>query len=291
MKIIVLLTCALTLGVPAFCATEVYLRHNAVEVKALKFPLSLLHRLRRFKVVILGEGHGTVQTPLAGFNLACDLATNGPVTVALEISTDNQKWINTYLATGDDKYLREMPHFEESYPDGRSSLAMFDTLRSVRKCKDVGVLFFSPEIYNGNQDANTQMAENILKFMSAHPKNRLVILTGNIHGSTRIGFQFDPTLRPMGYELTHSQSPSLMLARSAVFNILARYGGGESWGCLDDVREHCGPIKEFAFPEVYSHAVSFQTYFAAERESIEGYDGTLFFRKVSASPPFSGVGR
>ena len=274
------------LGLSASSATsESYIRRHAVEIANDDFPSSVIRRMQRYKVVILGEGHGTVETPNAALSLACQLAFERPVTLALEISTDNQSGIAEFMKSGKVEILHALPHFKNGYPDGRSSVSMFNILRSARDCQNLDVLFFSPEHYGGNQDANSKMAETIQNFLAAHPSNELVVLTGNVHGSTTIGFPFDPTLKPMAFELTHRMP--FPLKRSELFTIRARYGGGASWECLDDLREHCGPVKELGYPEAYTAAVKFETYFLTEPRATDGYDASLFFRNVSASPPLS----
>lgn len=73
--------------------------------------------------VIVGEMHGTNETPDAFANLVCLAAATGrPVTVALEYSADDQATIDAYLASSGDAQSRatllSLPLFTSEMQDG-----------------------------------------------------------------------------------------------------------------------------------------------------------------------------
>lgn len=106
------------------------------------------------RYVIVGEIHGTTETPAAFAQLVCAAAEQGPVTVALELPTEMQPQLDAFLIATDDASAAATLH-ETSFwvrdperQDGRSSMAMLEMMQSIRRLKagggDVAFRAFQP---------------------------------------------------------------------------------------------------------------------------------------------------
>lgn len=266
---------------------EQYIRENAIEIAGgFEINPDIVKSMEKYKVIIVGEFHGTDKTPLLVGHLVKAFAKEGPVILALEIEKANQGGLNEFLKTGDKRILELLAHFAAEYKDGRSSQAMADLLNLVRESQNIQVVAFDPDFNFGPQDRDTRMAKNIIEIHNIHPEKRIVILAGNIHAATQVGNTFDPIYRPMGYELAHINDDS-PFAPSDIFSILVRHQNATIWACFNDNYRDCGPKKLKEKISVYSEAVPYSSYYLIEPElSPEGYNGTFFIRTVDASPPF-----
>ena len=106
------------------------------------------------RYLLIGEIHGTAETPAAFADLVCAAARSGrPVTVAVEYSSDDQPVVDAFLASNGDAKARAalltLPIWHDTWQDGRSStafLALFERLRVLKQaglirgvvCSDVG---------------------------------------------------------------------------------------------------------------------------------------------------------
>lgn len=262
-----------------------FIRTNALEIKSLELDPQILSILERYKVIAIGEHHGTDKIPLLVGKIAEALSKNETITLALEIQQANQTGINEYLRTGDPYILQLLAHFAREYQDGRSSAAMVQLLDLARKNKNIEVLAFDPDFNSSGQDRDTKMAQNILKKLRKKPNQRLVVLAGNVHSATKIGNFFDPNYKPMAYELF--SLPNSPILQTDILSVMTRYEDATIWGCINDTATDCGPMKFKRDYSNYSTAVSFDSYFLVETGlSDDGYLATLFIRSVAASPPF-----
>jgi hypothetical protein len=97
--------------------------------------------LRKGQILLLGEMHGTNEIPEFVADATCrGLRAGYPVTVALEIPTEEEPRVAAYLASGgkagDQAALLTGPFWRETFQDGRRSkgmLALLDHLRSLRQ--------------------------------------------------------------------------------------------------------------------------------------------------------------
>ena len=95
------------------------------------------------KILLLGEMHGTAESPAFVADLACHAAKAGrPVTVALEINRAESPRVEAYLASKglpEDRAALVQGSFWSNQPrDGRSSEAMAGLLDSLRKLRQQG---------------------------------------------------------------------------------------------------------------------------------------------------------
>jgi hypothetical protein len=185
--------------------------------------------------LLIGEVHGSNETPRAFADLVCDALAHGRnVTVALERPTSEQLALDGVLTKNDlveaQKTLLAQHGWREVM-DGRASEAMLRlllTLRELRKKhRSLAVMAFDAPFSGEEPGARDKvLGETLLALGKAHPKNLIVALTGNIHAMQSPQFGYDvaamylPARERMSLEVTDT--------------------GGESWTNSNGA---CGPSK------------------------------------------------
>ena len=187
--------------------------------------------------VLVGELHGTNETPDAFANLVClAAATNRPITVALEYSPDDQAVVDAYLASDGKGRARSallrLSTFASAVQDGRGSVAfvrLFDQLRSMKQAgKITGVV--GSDVGRSTplgQQRDGWMAQTWTA-LPAPPNGMIVAFVGNVHAMRK------PMVFPNHTIVT---AGSLMPSeRTVTVNVVG--GGGMAWNCEQD---GCGP--------------------------------------------------
>lgn len=192
--------------------------------------------------VIVGEVHGTAETPAAFANLACLAAKTGRrVTIALEYSRDWQPGIDAFLASDGGPAARAalltLPIWHAAMQDGRSSIAflrMFDRLRQMKQAGQVaGVVAVDMPVdaHPGPTGRDTLMAQ-AWQAVSVPDNGIVLALVGNLHAMRK------SIARP---GLTIVTAGSLMPPdRTITVNVVGN--GGQAWNCQAD---QCGPRDSF----------------------------------------------
>ena len=143
-------------------------------------------------VILLGEWHGTVQTPALVAQLVGRVARahRVPVVLALEIAEDQQASLDAWMASDGGIEARQRllanRHLQEPHHDGRDSRAMLDMLAAVRTLREQALdirvhAFDHPQA----EDRDAAMADDIRALLAGHPDTRVIVLTGNMHAMTR----------------------------------------------------------------------------------------------------------
>jgi hypothetical protein len=170
-------------GVPAASVTQ---------AAAQLLPAVALHRL-----VIVGEVHGTAETPALVASLVRHVVASRPVRLGVEMPSEMEGALRAYLrsvGSGKDKAaLLGQPFW--SSQDGRSSEAMFELIEAVRALRaqgrDTDVFTMEP-VYPGEADAanaggylkikEAGMAAAIRREMDkAVQRQSVIALMGNFH--------------------------------------------------------------------------------------------------------------
>ncbi|MEQ1569071.1 MAG: hypothetical protein ABMA64_25770 [Myxococcota bacterium] len=189
------------------------------------------------RTILVGEMHGTVETPALAGELACHAAAAGrPVVLALEVPRSEQERLEAALAVGDRAGLLAGA-FWTGHQDGRNSAAMADlVLRMhglVKAGKPVRITAFDvepdPTLGASRDLRDVQMADALSTVRGANPDAVVVALTGNLHGRRTGGLPWDPAYRTMG---------SVLAGRGPVFSLVVRGSHGAAWNCQSD---GCGP--------------------------------------------------
>jgi len=240
------------------------------------FPEVTYDSLAKYKLVLLGEMHGTKEAPVL-VNSFASLFSEHPkkVIVALEIPDENQEGINKYLKTGDESILRSLRFFKDT-KDGRSSVAMAYLVKSFYKKENISLFCFDISDYkNGAGYRDSMMAQNILKIKKENPEAVLITLSGNIHSNTKKGFR--KGYETMGYFLKQELGSKLI-------SLNIRYKNGTAYNCMN------GECKE---RNLQSDDSSYKDYLRKNAYILidkgfepSGYNGMIYLKEVFASLPY-----
>lgn len=184
------------------------------------------------RFIIMGEIHGTEQTPALFADLVCLTAETGPVTVILEYPISQSDVITRFTqsqgSAADREYLLSSWIWNASFADGRSSQAMFRLLEHLREMRAKGM---PVEVYTAQPDFDilpeTQhyyelgMAARWTQIAALRPKSRILVLTGRAHASKLVD---DDVPFPGAVSF---------LPSSAVVTLLPQLEGGATWNLHD----------------------------------------------------------
>lgn len=183
--------------------------------------------------IVVGEMHGSNETPDAFTNLVClAAAARGPVTVALELPQDMQPVLDTWLASdGGDKAkaaLLAAPWWHRPLQDGRSSIAFLRMLERLRTLHVAGKVvavrgFDEPATWRGATDRNADMAGTLID-IAATTKGLTMVLVGNVHAARSEVTFGTKKIRPATFLLPEGKRVSV--------NVDAL--GGSVWACMAD---------------------------------------------------------
>jgi hypothetical protein len=185
--------------------------------------------------LLIGEVHGSNETPRAFANLVCDALAHGrDVTVALERPTSEQAALDGILTKRNLRAAQNIllaEHGWRDVMDGRASEAMLRLLLNLRelrkKHKKLVATAFDAPFSGGEAGARDKaMGEALLAIGEAHPKYLVLVLTGNIHAmqSPQFGYNVAAMYLPPGERISLEVTDT----------------GGESWTNSNGA---CGPSK------------------------------------------------
>lgn len=229
------------------------------------------------RILVVGETHGTAETPAAFLAMVCEAAAQGPVTVGLEMPESDRGLLDTVMSAPDEatatRFLRAGDFGDPRRDDGRNSQAMFDMIIGFWRLRaaghDVVLRPFAARmsVIRGRDQAwwELEMAYGMSRPLIDRPDARLLILVGNLHArKTRFDRWPDVGLPAAGH-LHATDTLTLNVAQQ----------GGQAWNC----QEECG-----------AHD-SRGVYTPDARGIILGpvedgaYDGVLAVGPTTASPP------
>ena len=226
-------------------------------------------------ILILGEIHGTVETPSVAGAQACALLRTGKkVLLALEIPTDEQERIDAFLASSgeaaDVRSLVSGGHWQQAaeHQDGRSSESMLGLIQLARQlAKATGnIRLLAFDQWRSDTPRDVLMARNIEAALMRYPGYSTVVLVGNVHATGARGTPLDPGFEPMAYQLRARRPRSIEVVPAS----------GEAWFCSPTCAVH--PIASVLDPRA-------KTELKLGFSLMPGFDGTLFLSQTAASPP------
>lgn len=196
------------------------------------------------RLLVLGEYHGTRETPLLVRRLVDDYSRDGtPVVLALELPHSEDVALAGYLASEGDAdamtTLRARRYWTvlSGRHDGRRSHDMLELIEAVRALRVQGravqlVGFDIPVSARGNQARDDAMAAHLRQTYARLPANaRLLVLTGNVHAMRQRPADAPPEMqqRPM----------AAALADLDLYSVRLDALKGSIWACLPDT---CRPL-------------------------------------------------
>ncbi len=198
------------------------------------------------RIIVLGELHGTRETPALAEALVRRLAERGePVTLALEAHASEQSRIDAFLASSGDtasrSELQSGPFWavQPGRSDGRRSVALLDLLDAVRRLRGDGaalrvLAFDAGNAGAGADERNRRMAARLREAVESDSARRFVVLIGNYHARRA------PPTNVVG--LMPGQAPPVPtfahLADLSMLRINVSARAGEFWACMAGT---CGP--------------------------------------------------
>jgi hypothetical protein len=225
--------------------------------------------------VLLGEMHGTAESPRFVGDLACHAAQRGPVTIALEIPQDEQPRIDRYLASAgtdaDRAALLDSEFWTRPDQDGRSSQAMLALIERARADHFAVNAFDIPSgVQSTTRDRD--MAATFVAARKAAPDAIVVGLTGNYHSRKSIGARWDPAMKFMARYIEELGVPltTLDVARD----------GGSAWVCMADDAGAMSCGENSAPPQPRD-----RSWYLTLGGDIPGHDGQYIVGPTTASPP------
>jgi hypothetical protein len=188
------------------------------------------------RLLLVGEMHGTRETPELLAQLATRYAQQGPVVVVLELSSSIDAPLQRYLASDGGLAARKAfiadPywHVEREHRDGRRNLEAINLIEQLRQLRQAGkavsvVLMDNPAgTPPGSEARDKAMAERVRAAHGALPADgRMLVLAGNVHAMKTKPMFAPPELQdPMGSYLRDLEPYSA--------NVRAAEGG--YWACM-----------------------------------------------------------
>ena len=154
----------------------------------MNFNSYLIEKIKSKKIVLLGELHGTKEIPELITTFFNNYLKENNCNICLEIPSDEQKSIDEFLKTGDEKYIYDMDFFKhQTNSDGRNSKEYFDLITNIYNlkknkknktnifCIDVSIIDYTKDI---QQQREIGIAKNIIKIMN---NNKTFVILGNMH--------------------------------------------------------------------------------------------------------------
>ncbi|HEX5048868.1 MAG TPA: hypothetical protein VFX89_17270 [Gammaproteobacteria bacterium] len=226
------------------------------------------------RIVVLGELHGTRETPRLAGEIVCAIAERGnEVVLALEVPETERGRIAAYLdseGTAEDRTALLEGAFWNGN-DGRTSVAMADLIERARGLRrhrlPVFVLAMDGQRAGLTRDA--VMAQAVRDRVAERPSARVVALVGNVHGAKDRGNFFDSEYESFGYLLAPLQPLTLDVRPSK----------GTAWVCLAE----CG-VHDITPPQGASPSAP-GIYLGADLGPQLPYHGTVVLASAEASPP------
>ena len=189
------------------------------------------------RLIVIGEMHGTRETPALVAELATRYSQQGPLLLGIEIPRGEHDSLRDYLSSpvAALSNLATRPAWQKPREsnDGRRSsqmLALIEVMRRLRaQGRDVAVLPFDvSRSGNGAEARDHAMADYLRAAYQALPNGRLLVLTGNVHAMQKKPAYCPQCQTPMTSYL-HDLAP---------FSVSVVAERGSSWGCA----ARCGPV-------------------------------------------------
>jgi hypothetical protein len=229
------------------------------------------------RYIIVGEMHGTAETPAWFAELVCTAVADGlRVLVGLEFDAASTVALDTYVASegslADREKLLQPRHWlnNESPGDGRTSVAMFAMLERLRELQSSGMpisvagFVGVPLRYTSQTDYEKVLAENLQRATESGGYDKSIVLVGDLHASqARLPYA------------SHIDPMAMHLPRGEVLSLRTESTGGHAWHCSPGCSVH--PVRGHAATEGPSIVLT--------ELHRPAYDGVFNIGRVTASLP------
>ena len=243
--------------------------------------------LGHVRYLVVGELHGTAETPAVFAELVCAVARErgGRLLVGLEFQEDARPAFESYVASrgtaADRSALLEESGWLDSargpYPDGRTSEAMLRMVERLRVLRAAGLAisvttFRRPVrvVSDSQTPYEMDMADSLRDAFDAGAYDTVIVLVGGVHARrTTVTPPNRPPFEPM----------AMHLPVESTLTLDALAGDGEAWNCQAAT---CGIHAR------QGHRSRGSAGLELGADMSPGYDGVIPIGPVTASPPVTG---
>lgn len=227
-------------------------------------------------VILLGELHGTEQSPRFVGDLTCALARRGfPVTVALELPLELSSRLGRFVTDDRPNATDWQAVFTNIWQDGRRSTAvaaLIERLAAMRRAgADIELVSYAPDALPA-QERDDGMSRALATL--AGNQRLLIVLSGNYHNRLRAGTAISSQYRPAAFGLARLIEPG------RITSLDMGYDAGSAWLCSSPKPTDCGVRRIGAH-----HPMAFGTISLFDSLDAEGYSGRFGVGAISAAPP------
>jgi hypothetical protein len=230
---------------------------------------------------MLGEFHGTEQSPRFVGDLACTLTARGlPVTVALELPVESSSRLGRLVADDRPNANDWQILFTNTIQDGRRSTAIAGLVERLAAMRHAGanveLASYAPDSAPTGQERDEGMARALAAL--AGQRRLLIVLSGNYHNRLRAGTAITPQYRPAGFELAR------LIDAARITSLDVGYDAGTAWFCGGSKPSDCGirPVRA-------RHPLPWGTIALFDSLDAEGYQGR--FGVGSLTPAFPAIAK
>lgn len=215
--------------------------------------------------LLLGEIHGTAESPAFVANAACLALRAGlPVTVALEMPREAAQL--------------DSPFWKDEYQDGRRSQAMAELLGEVWRLQQeerpIQVAWIDRlERPVKPAERDRWMAEALAQALDSTPKGVVIALTGNLHSRVQRGTPWNADSENAGFVLTQLRPDRRVTALDV------SYPDGTAWTCTSAEASSCQERPLRGRGDGQGERV------VLHPEVTNGHHGVYHLRSLTASPP------
>jgi hypothetical protein len=291
--VLVCIVSSSTLGCRTIRAEEKPLVDKPVEFVAADSIQGTDLVLKPAATILIGEIHGTWETPILVASLVRKAVTEHAETIlCIEVSSSEQASIDRFLnSDGGERAtdsLLSHPHW--SSQDGRASVGMFAMLELLRRLRSDGKKFqvvamdldleapkgdpasVSPDELKRLEKLaagrDREMARFVIRAREASPQAIVIAYTGNVHTKVIKGAPWDAAYIPMGWYVSQKVANLVSLN--------AETAGGQAWVITDrgiGATAMTGQDRgKVPFVEKFENAES-------------GYHGRLYVGRITAARP------
>lgn len=156
-----------------------YIAENALPIgKDLELDSSLYRSFKNYRLIMMGEMHGTLEPAKMAEQLAqLILLYEDSISIGLEIP---EKEMSPFLQNPSEKTLKESRFFSKPNEDGRNGQAWFELVRYCLNEPRVQVFFYDNSI-SSDVPRDSIMYLEVKKQVVLHPKHKILTISGNLH--------------------------------------------------------------------------------------------------------------
>ncbi len=252
-----------------------FIKENAIKVNQLESLNDTIYNFfSDFKLIMVGEMHGTIEPAKFTIGLAQVLTRNGDsVQLGLEIPAEEMA---KFISEHSDSSIYSSEFFMKRAIDGRENYAWAELISTLNKNKKVKLFFFdiNKKDYKVSGNRDSLMYIKIKNQIQKYPNWKIITLSGNIHNMIK-PFRGNNT---MGCYIINDHELNLS---DKLCSINHCYNSGTMYNDVGNGLE----LRQIQnFNSIYSTSVDYENYlFLYPKTKAENYNGIYFTRYVTAA--------